>query len=83
MYDNFENINIKIAEFIRIKRQKNNLSIIKLSKMSALSRQTIYTIENGINNSYKDINICNKNYHKILVSLNSNFKELYNYVYKK
>ena len=79
----FEEMNIGVAEFIRSIREKKNWSIRKLAKEAEVSFEVVRKIENGINKSYESINVCNENYYKILIALDSSLHQMYSYIYKK
>ena len=75
-----DEINLKIAEFIRIKREERKLTIRKFSRKSKISTSILSRLEgsNGFNNNptIKTLNI-------LCYELDTNLKELFLYVYRE
>ena len=67
---------LRIAEYLRIQREKNNLSFDKLSKEVNISSSVLYSLEtdNKINPKMRTLE-------KILNYYNLTFFDLFNYIY--
>lgn len=76
---NIEEINVKIAEYIRTHREKQNWTIRNLERESGVSRETLSRIE-GVK-GFENLNPNLKTLKKILDVFDKNFVHLFEYVY--
>ena len=74
-----EEVNLKIAEFIRLHREERNLTLVELEKQSGVSRRTLSRIERTPNFAKANTNI--RTIYKILNCFNKSLKDLFDYVY--
>ena len=77
----FEEMNLKIAEFVRLKREFKDMSLYKLSKNCCIDYKVISKIEKGYKNCYDNNNFKISTIYKVLESLDSNYLEMFKYIY--